>query len=238
MATIDPTKKPRQASNFVFKPKARYLRKSMYKKFKAKKFRKRKLSLLQRKARKVFPFKFSKKHKQYFFKKIIVRNRKRIIRRLKKARVLHKMLRHNIWVRNFKKRRKYKLEIAKARAKHVRIQRSSLKKSNKERKYYRWVPFSVPKSLKYKLTKLPRRNPYLTKGLRKAKRRLYFAKKSKYKTIVKLIPYFVLVVRKRPNMFVKAGLRQIFKNIPLFCRFISAVRIPHNGIRRKKVRRM
>jgi hypothetical protein len=124
------------------------------------------------------------------------------------------------------------------RARHVRIQRRKLFTAKKLGKYHRWRSFKVKKKWKYKLQKLPRRNRFLTKFLYKGKNLLRKVGSTKYNSLVKTIPYFILVARKRPTVFIKSGLRQIFRSIPIFARFISAARIPHNGIRKRKVRRM
>lgn len=225
-------------SNFRFLPKPRLLRKNMLSLFKHRKFRRRNLNRIQRKARVVFKFKLSPRHRIFFYKILFLRNRRLLARKVRQTVYSNRRWKVRVFLRNRKLLRKFKRKVARMRARHVVIQRLKVAKARSQGRFHRWAPFKVKRKWKYKLHPYPRKNIFLTKLHYDGLYRLKKLRKAQYKGLVKMIPYFVLVARKRPTIFVKAGLRQIFRSIPIFARFISAARVPHNGIRKKKVRRM
>lgn len=104
------------------------------------------------------------------------------------------------------------------------------------------ILYSTPKAYlrnRFYLAIKKLKNKFKKKTLRlKRKRRKLLMGNTHGKTLFKIFPYFVLVLRSKPSFYVSTGLREIVKHVPIFAKFFAAVRLPHNGIRSRKVRRM
>lgn len=202
-------------------------------------FRKRRH--LKKRIKRLFkPFRLhlNKKYRYLFLKRLLFRFRFKLRKRLSRIRKKQQQRIFEVKKENRVRVKRYKAELSKLRNDHIRAQRRLISEAKLAGKFHKWVAFKKPKRLRLNRLKVPRKMPFLKKSLYKASRSLHFLKKARYKSLAKFGPIFIFVARTRPNVFLKASLRQVFRSVPVFCRFVSAARRPHNGIRKKKVRRM